>query len=468
MNEKQASKFEGQLALLYERVNYERQSNAGPRSFKLQTMHDLMQRLGDPHLAAPVIHIAGTKGKGSVSKMVSEIFREAGFKTGTYSSPHLERINQRICVNGEPISDDQFSATLDQLQPVVDSFDAELAQRGERGLTFFEISTACGFQHFANESVDVVVLEVGLGGRLDSTNVCQPDVCVITNIGLDHVKQLGNTIGAIAGEKAGIVKAGVPIVNGSLHPEAIETIHRIAGERHAPLVQLDRDMSTMPNDDGTFRYQWIGADDFNVNPTPIENLVCAMPGEHQIANAGLAISACRLFDAQQGSISDEHIRKGLASATLPGRTEVLSAAPLVMLDMAHNADSIKVLVETFLAKSASASRTRIILATTREKNTTEIVTPLVAIADELILTRYQDNPRGEAIEVLQSVVDQANSARREQGHSLPQVVIQDNPITAWQYLADSIEEGDAICITGSAFLVAELRPELKRWATETR
>lgn len=467
MNDSKATKFASQLASLYQRVNYERQSTAGPRSFKLQTLQSLMQRLGDPHLAAPVIHIAGTKGKGSVSKMISEILREAGFKVGTYSSPHLERINQRISVNGEPISDDQFSATLEQLQPVVDTLDAELADRCERGLTFFEITTSCGFQLFANESVDVVVLEVGLGGRLDSTNVCQPNVCVITNIGLDHVKQLGDTIGAIAGEKAGIVKPGVPVVTGALHPEAIHVIHRIAAQRNAPLLQLGRDMSVTAHQDGSFRYQQIGTAAPEENPTPIEDLACAMPGEHQIANAALAISACLQFDGKQNRISHDHIRRGLALATLPGRTEVLCKSPLLMLDMAHNADSVKVLTETFLAKSASATRTRIILATTRDKNTLEIVEPLVALADELILTRYQSNPRGESIDHLQSVVDTSINGRREQGHTVPQIVIRDNPLAAWQYLATSIEQGDAICITGSAFLVAELRPMLQQWSADS-
>ena len=182
MNDLESSSFARQLAALYRRVNYERHATAGPRTFKLQTICELLQRLADPQLAAPVIHVAGTKGKGSVSKMVSEILRHAGFKTGTYSSPHLERINQRISIDGEPISDSQFSALIEQVQPQVDSLDAKLADRGESGLTFFELTTAYGFQHFANEAVDVVVLEVGLGGRLDSTNVCQPNVCVITNI----------------------------------------------------------------------------------------------------------------------------------------------------------------------------------------------------------------------------------------------------------------------------------------------
>jgi len=151
MNDSATSKFARQLAELFQRVNYERQTTAGPRSFKLQTMHDLMHRLGHPHQAAPVIHVAGTKGKGSVSKMTGEILRHAGFKTGIYSSPHLEKINQRMSINDTLITDEQLSKVLDQIQPAVDSLDQEFAVRNERGLTFFEIITAAGIQHFANE-----------------------------------------------------------------------------------------------------------------------------------------------------------------------------------------------------------------------------------------------------------------------------------------------------------------------------
>ena len=463
MNDFESSTFARQLAALYQRVNYERQSTAGPRSFKLQTMLEFLRRLGDPQLAAPVIHVAGTKGKGSVSKMISEILSHAGFKTGTYSSPHLERINQRISINGDTISDEQFSSLIEQVQPQVDSLDAELADRGECGLTFFELLTTFGFQHFANEAVDVVVLEVGLGGRLDSTNVCQPDVCVITNIGLDHTKQLGETIGEIAGEKAGIIKQGIPVVSGALHPEAFGVIQAIAADREATLFQLDREMRVSRTGDDRFAYQWLG----DSNQRQIEDLSCGMPGDHQLANAALAITACKLFSAGNTTdgktITSDHIRRGIASAALPGRTEVLSRIPFLMIDMAHNGDSIGALVKTFQNQSASAARKRFLLATTRGKKTAEIVDPLVELADELILTRYQENPRGESIEELHAVVEQAIQRRRELGLAVPTVVLHDTPENAWQYLVDTIEPKDATCITGSAFLVAELRPVVKQW-----
>jgi dihydrofolate synthase/folylpolyglutamate synthase len=458
MNELATSKLNRQLAELFQRVNYERQSTAGPRSFKLQTMHNLMQRLGNPHTAAPVIHVAGTKGKGSVSKMTGEILRLSGLKTGIYSSPHLEKINQRMSINDQLISDEQLSAVLEQMQPVVDSLDEEFAARNERGLTFFEIITSAGMQHFANEQVDAVVLEVGLGGRLDSTNVCQPAVCIITNISLDHTRQLGDTIAKIATEKAGIIKPGVPVVSGALHPEAIEVINAVAADRGSQLFQLDREMHVTRSDDGTF-----SCNGTTRKPFEVSGLSCGMPGDHQRANAALAIATCKIFADQGRTITDEHLRQGVASATLPGRTEILSRSPFIMMDMAHNGASVDALMQTFVAEVGVDSRNRFIVATTRDKDTAEIIEPLVATADELILTRYRENPRGKSLEELAEAVEASISHRRDLGQRIPRVEIRETPELSWQYLVDSLEHQDAICIAGSAFLVAELRPKVKQW-----
>lgn len=464
------------MAELYQRVNYERQSSAGPRSFKLQTMHDLMHRLGHPHQAAPVIHVTGTKGKGSVSKMIGETLRQSGLKTGVYSSPHLETINQRISIDDQLISDDQLSDVLNQIQPAVAALDAEFEARNERGLTFFEIITAAGFQFFANENVDVVVLEVGLGGRLDSTNVCQPTVCVITNISLDHTKQLGDTIGEIAFEKAGIIKPGVPIVSGALHPEAIEVISSVAAERGAHLFQLDRDVTVSENEtrDGTFRCDGQTRQRFS-----IDQIKPKMPGAHQQSNAALAIAACQILIDQGWNISHDDLRRGIANASLPGRTEILSTQPFILMDMAHNGASIEALIRTFNSQVDSArsnkprsnkqktkktkARKRFLVATTRDKETADIVNPLVGVADELILTRYQNNPRGKPIAELQTAVEASIRERTHTNQTAPTVKTFATPELAWQYLVDSLEAEDAICIAGSAFLVAELRPTVQQW-----
>ena len=231
---------------LFARINYERHHRAGPEDFKLSNMVSFLQALGNPHLQFPIVHVAGTKGKGSVSGMVGAILAKSGLNTGVYSSPHLERIHQRIRFNGSEISDSDLHRALAKLAPVIHEFDARAEREDSRKLTFFEVITAAAFQAFAEEHVDAVVLEVGMGGRLDSTNVCQPQISVITNISLDHTRQLGSTIAEIAGEKAGIIKQGVPVVSGVVQPDARDVIRRIAQKKGANLIELGTDFSCDP------------------------------------------------------------------------------------------------------------------------------------------------------------------------------------------------------------------------------
>ncbi len=222
--------------MLYSRINYERQSRITARSFKLVNMRDLLKRLGNPHLEYPVIHVAGTKGKGSVSTMIGSVLSASGLRTGVYTSPHLETIHQRMAIDSQLISDEQLIDVLDEIQPVLAEMDQEAEQDDRRNLTFFEVTTAAMFYHFARQKVDAAIIEVGLGGRLDSTNVCQPVVCVITNISHDHTKQLGHTLDAIAREKAGIIKAGIPVVSGAVNPDAAAVIADVAAKNNAELV----------------------------------------------------------------------------------------------------------------------------------------------------------------------------------------------------------------------------------------
>ena len=260
------------LSKLYSRINYELKIRVEPRDFKLYNIRALLARVGDPHLSYPVIHVAGTKGKGSVATMAANILTASGRKTGLFTSPHLQRINQRIVIDGSTISDAGFEAVLEQLDPQIAAMDelcakirksqpsqntdqktdpddwlspdpeTELPLTG-KPLTFFEIMTAAAMLHFANQNCDAVALEVGLGGRLDSTNVCKPAISVITNISLDHTRQLGSTVDRIAFEKAGIIKPGVPVICGARDPVAVEVIQNIAEERKADMFLFGRDFS---------------------------------------------------------------------------------------------------------------------------------------------------------------------------------------------------------------------------------
>ena len=241
MNKPKSSQIESQLALLYGRINYERQLKVTPKHFKLRNMREFLQRLGNPHLEYPVIHVAGTKGKGSVATMVGQILTSAGHQTGVYTSPHLETIHQRMAIDGAMISDDQLVEVLLDIGPVADQMDREAAADNRRPLTFFEVTTAAAFCFFAKQKTDAVVMEVGLGGRLDSTNVCQPLVSVITNISHDHTKQLGTTLDKIAFEKAGIIKPMVPVICGATDPEAKAVIAKVAADQHSPLFLYEDD-----------------------------------------------------------------------------------------------------------------------------------------------------------------------------------------------------------------------------------
>ncbi len=205
---------------LESRIDHERSTPApySQRNFKLERMRELLAALGDPHLGLPAIHIAGTKGKGSTAAMIAAALEAAGYRVGLFTSPHLERVEERIAIDGQPLSAPDWERLIEEARPHVERMDARAECEGACGPTYFEIVTALAFRHFADLGADCAVLEVGLGGRLDSTNVCRPIVSLITSISFDHVQQLGGTLAAIAGEKAGIIKPGVPVISGVVAP----------------------------------------------------------------------------------------------------------------------------------------------------------------------------------------------------------------------------------------------------------
>lgn len=236
---------------LFGRINYERTSLVpySTGEFKLDRIRRLLAALGDPHKKFPAIHIAGTKGKGSTAAMMASILQVAGYRVGLYTSPHLNSLEERFVVNGQLCSEPEFVSLVQEIQRAVH----EIAEQELSGVspplgehTFFEITTALGLLHFARQNVDAAVLEVGLGGRLDSTNVCLPAVCIITTISFDHTRQLGNTLALIAAEKAGIIKPGVPVVSGVTNDEPREVIRVIAAQQNAPLYERTIDFDTQP------------------------------------------------------------------------------------------------------------------------------------------------------------------------------------------------------------------------------
>ncbi|MEX2175911.1 MAG: folylpolyglutamate synthase/dihydrofolate synthase family protein [Pirellulaceae bacterium] len=456
------------LEFLRGRVNYERTTFVSYEAgdFKLDRMRRLLALLGDPHLGLAAIHIAGTKGKGSTAAMLASVLRAGGFKAGLYTSPHLSQIEERIAIDGRPCSQAEFARLAAEVERAVGRLRLEAADpmagdpmAGEP--TFFEVTTAMAFLHFARERVAAAVLEVGLGGRLDSTNVCSPSVSIITSISFDHTRQLGNTLAAIAAEKAGIIKRGVPVVCGVLAEEPRDVIHRIARELAAPLFQLGDDFAF----DAGQRPQSPAAERLDYrepaeHPTwQLDDVQLGLLGRHQAANAATAIAAVRCLRRQGWAIGDQAIRQGLAAARCPARIEVLGRQPTAIVDVAHNAASIRALIEV-LGERFPAQTRRLIFASSRDKDTTAMLQLLLPEFSEIALTRYIENPRAvepEQLEelatgILESPSSYSPTRQRPTLHTMA------TPAQAWQWALQQSAPGDLVCITGSFFLAAELRP----------
>ncbi|QDU25468.1 Folylpolyglutamate synthase [Anatilimnocola aggregata] len=446
------------LEFLFGRINYERTTQIPYRTggLKLERMQQLLQIVGDPHIGMPVVHVAGTKGKGSTATMVARILQTAGYRTGLYTSPHLERLEERFVINGLTCSEPEFVRLAADLQAA--TYQLEARDPLNRTPTFFEITTTMGLLHFARSRADVVVLEVGLGGRLDSTNICRPTVCAITSISFDHVRQLGNSLAAIAREKAGIIKPGIPVVSSVCEAEPREVIERIAAEQNSPLIQRDVDFtSSILTDQQSAATQLLyrepggpAAASYQLGPLPI-----GMIGEHQALNAATAIATVRQLPHQRFTIHDAAIRQALWEAKCPARVEVLQQRPTVIVDVAHNVASIAALIEA-LTQRFIARRRILVFASSRDKDTSGMLKLLLPKFDHVVLTKFVNNPRAVEPEELRVWAQQALLGS---GHS-PQLELTAEPQAAWQRARALAQADDLVCITGSFFLAAELLPTL--------
>ncbi len=452
------------IQFLLGRENYERWRKIpyDPARMGLDRMRQLLELVGSPQLTLPVIHVAGTKGKGSTSAMIAAALSAAGYRTGLFTSPHLERIEQRMAIDGQPCEADEFAMLVDLLRPAVAALDRRAAQ-GQSGPTFFEITTAMAFLHFQRQEVHAAVLEVGLGGRLDATNVCQPAVSVITSISFDHTQQLGNTLAAIAGEKAGIIKPGVPVVSGVVQPEARDVIRQVCRNRRCRLVERDTDFIfdyqpprhlEREAASGQVVYRHSAAADVisligSIGPMfggVQETYDLALPGRHQAANAATALATLEVLRQADWNIPPAASRQALADLSWPARVQVVSRRPAVVLDAAHNVASIRALVET-LEESFSAARRLLIFATTHDKDVRGMLHCLLDEFDEVYFTRYSNNSRAVPPEQLQQAAEELT------GRRWPAF---DEPAAAWKAARRSATDDDLVCITGSFFLAAEM------------
>jgi dihydrofolate synthase/folylpolyglutamate synthase len=438
--------YDQALAYWHRRINYEQIGMpADLRELKLERMQVLLSLLGDPHLRTRVIHVAGSKGKGSTAMTLSTIFKQAGYRTGLFTSPHLVQVEERILVDNTPITPGELTELMKEIEAVVPAVEA----RTGSAITFFELITALGFLYFVRRRVEWAVVEVGLGGRFDSTNVCRPELCLITSISYDHTQQLGNSLREIAFEKAGILKQGRPAISGATAPEAEAEILRVAASRGVPLKVLDRDFSY------TYRPGWVSNDRIQTPRVQVRTRNRAWPemelsllGEHQAANTALAVAAVETLRERGVPLSDAAVLQGVRATRWPARMEVLGRSPFVILDCAHNVASIDALLQTF-DESFPPGRRSLVLAVSKDKDIPGMLARLAPRFENVFLTTYRSSMRSASVQDLEQGWLAA-------GGSKPTLCA--TPELAWRAAAERLT--DLICITGSVFLAGELRPIL--------
>jgi len=393
--------YDEAVKFLFGFTNYERVVNFDYDSSKLnlRRMTAMLEFLGNPHLAMHAVHITGTKGKGSTALMITEILRKAALRAGTYMSPHLVYLEERILVDGAMIPKDALVKQINALLPHLE----ECAKSREPFATptFFEIFTGMAWNYFRERGVEVAVMEVGLGGRLDSTNVIRPDVCVITNVSFDHMRQLGDTLARIAAEKAGIIKAGVPVVSAVAAPEALRVIEAKCREAGAPLYLLGREI-ILEEEGNAFAVSIAGR--------KVSGLRLRQPGAHQRWNAALAASAAALLSAKFPAVGEPAIRAGLEAVELPGRIEAARRDPAVILDGAHNVASLKCLFDT-IHEEFAYRRMNLVFAVADDKDISGMVAHIALRAAEMklasIVLTHTASPRACKKERLLPIFEKA-------------------------------------------------------------
>ena len=409
----------------------------------LANSRSLLERLGDPHLDFPSFHIAGTNGKGSTAAFLAFVLQAAGYRVGLYTSPHLLDFSERIRVNGVPITEAQVVELAAQVRKA--SRGVVTPEGDAASPTFFEVTTAMAFTYFAAEGIDVAVVEAGMGGRLDSTNVVTPLASVITNIDLEHTEFLGTTVEHIAAEKAGIIKPGVPVVTGAVQPAAITVIEKAAAQNGSPLYRLPKDFGPERTADGSgqrFDYRGIR--------TTHAGLAIRMLGKHQVMNACLAVAALECA-AGRGRITvpEQALRKGLEQTVWEGRMERIAVRPDIVLDGAHNPASAIVLADALSDLKHNYRKLVLVLGILQDKDMAGIIRPLAPIADRVIVTqpRYA---RAAAVDTLAAAVRHAHPLVHEAASVEDAVSI----------ARRDAEADDLIVITGSLFTVGDARAVL--------
>lgn len=444
----QPSNYQKALRYLSTLADYERLRivRYNPQNFNLDRMRTLLKKLNNPHDAFRSVHVAGTKGKGSTCAMVGAMLQACGYKVGIYTSPHLVDIRERITINGEMISEADFARLVRHIQPI--------ANKIKPLPTYFDVLTAVAFKYFAEQKVEIAVVETGLGGRLDSTNVLKPEVTAITSISKDHMAQLGGTLPAIAREKAGIFKSGIPAVTVQQTPEVEAVLKQVATEIGAPFDITGKTIE--------FSYRFessrlTGPQNRICLTTPnskFEHLSVPLMGEHQAINCGLALSIIDRLKTRGLAINDARVMEGLAKATIPGRMEIISQMPRVLVDGAHNAASLDAMMRA-IGQHIPYDSMVLIFGCCSDKDVPGMLERVNACADKVIFTRV-NNIRSADPNELAATYTELYGKMAQVAPSLEDALSIANR---------AVTKEDLICITGSFYLVGDAKKYFAARAT---
>ena len=436
------SDYDTALDYLYSFVDYSltKQLRYSAEKFNLQRMRDLMDKMGNPHQKYPVVHIAGTKGKGSTSVLIAAVLQNSGYKAGLYTSPHLHDYCERIQVNQVPISHEDLVRQVNSIQSPV----AAVPE-----ITTFEITTAIGFQYFAEQKVDIAIVEVGLGGRLDATNVVKPILSVITSLSYDHMIILGDTIEKIAVEKAGIIKKNIPVVIAPQgFPEVNSVLEDIAKTNESQIIFVDKEYA-YTSQSHSLEGQRFSLSRISLSKQKPKNYSISLLGYHQIENAATARAALEVIKTKGFMITEDNVAEGFRSANWPCRFEIIKKKPLVIVDSAHNVDSAEKLQAT-VKEYLKNKKITLIFGASEDKDIHGMFEALFPIVDDIIVTK-SIHPRAFEPENLAEI---ASQLKRE--------------VKISQSIEEALELGtgksanDVVLITGSIFVAAAAKEILTK------
>src|SRR5687767_1136122 len=430
----------------YERLRIVRYTS---QNFDLDRMRTLLKKLGNPHEQFRSIHVAGTKGKGSTCAMIAAMLQASGYKTGLYTSPHLVDIRERMQIDGHMIPQSEFARLVRLIEPI--------AAKIKPAPTTFDVLTAIAFKYFAEQKVEIAVVETGLGGRLDSTNVLKPEVTAITSISKDHMAQLGSTIGRIAEEKAGICKAGIPAITVQQDPEAEVVLRRVAEKVGAPFNVTGKSIEF------SYRFEssrMLGPHNRICLTTPnskFEHLAVPLLGEHQAINCGLALSVIDRLKGRGFVINDSKAMEGLAKTVVPGRMEMVSQNPRVIVDGAHNAASLDAVMKA-IGQHIPYDSMVVIFGCCSDKDVAGMLERITSGADKVIFTKVNNIRSADPSELAAQYIEQYGK--------MAQVAATLEDALAIAYRA--VTKEDLICITGSFYLVGEAKKFFASAASKLR